>query len=1292
MGGGFPMIDTQNFRLLLTHLGFQQDHNSVTPLWRYHFSAHNFELGVDFGKEEIIYPESHGFKVHQRQTCNFSAAENTVVLECVYRLLSKGYQPEHIELEPEWSLGHGGKSGRADILVRNQQGAALLIIECKTAGREFDKAWKDTLADGAQLISYVEQEKATQFICLYASEFDTKVDKENKVGELKISQRVISVKDNLQILQENATALSFQAATNAKERFKVWKETYQQEYTETGIFEDNIQPYQIGKNKYTLADDTKPLDAFNIKGAYHRFRTILRKHNVSRRENAFEVLVNLFVCKIVDESENPNDLKFYWKGIAYDNYFDLVDRLQSLYKTGMNQFLDQDIVYVSNDDIEKAFWPLYNERSAIKKEIKKLFRQLKFFKGLDFEFIKVFNQPYFDKNAKILIEVIQMWQNLRLTGSSQNQFLGDMFEYFLDNGIKQSEGQFFTPVPVCKFIVSALPLEQLIENNQEPLKAIDYACGSGHFLTEYASQLPELLQNIKQQNDIRSWYKQIYGIEKEDRLAKVAKVSAFMYGFNDIQILEADALVRHTDILEAAYNILVANPPFAVEDFLQTVPEEERERYTLLKSVSDLGNKNVQCFFLERAQQLLKPGGVLGIIVPSSILSNTDGMHVATREILLKYFDFVAITELGGNTFGKTGTNTVVLFLRRKAQRPEPAEHFLNRTLDFFESWGNELYRDNSDRYNDLNTVRSYCTHINLDFDAYQTLLTAVPNDTLLATELFQDYRRTFDESNNIKKWRASKEFIKKSPTEQNTELNARFLKYCREIEQKKLYYYLLAYHNPTPVLLIKGPSDNKAQQQFLGYEWSGAKGQEGIRYFGGDSAKDIITPLFDPKDRNNADKLSTLVRQNFEGSLLSIPVDLENYATQANLVDLLDFSSGGFFSIISLTPKNTLTLITKWPIFRLDDLMSIGRGASPRPIKNFITADLNGVSWIKIGDVATGEKFITKTEERITHEGAAQSRPVKSGDFILSNSMSFGRPYIVKIDGCIHDGWLLLSDFDSRLDKNYLYEILNYEDTQAQFQQQAGGSVVQNLNTSRVKSVKIPLPPLNIQQQIVAECETLDKEVEQAKNKIDGAYQATENILIGLEGKNTCRLTDVVKINPSKAEIKHFQDDTLISFVEMASVSEKGIINHKVDRSLKELRKGSYTYFAENDVIIAKITPCMENGKCALATGLTNGIAFGSTEFHVFRVTNAINSHFLFALLNRKMIRKTAEQHFTGSSGHRRVPAAFYENLQIPVPSIAEQQIVITEIKNLEHIIYKNQIIIDTAPAQKQAILKKYL
>ena len=247
-------------------------------------------------------------------------------------------------------------------------------------------------------------------------------------------------------------------ATNVKDRFAVWHNTYKLSHTAGGIFEGNIQAYQIGKKNYTLTDDTKAIDAIDKEGKYHQFRTILRKHNIARRENAFEVLVNLFLCKLVDEEDNKTDLKFYWKGPAYDNYFDFVDRLQDLYQKGMRKFLNEKISYISNEQIDDAFWTVKNKRNATKQQIQAYFRELKFFTNSAFSFIDTHNEELFNKNTEVLSEIVEMWQGLRLKTDDQNQFLGDMFEFFLDNSIKQTEGQFFTPLPICKFIVASLPL------------------------------------------------------------------------------------------------------------------------------------------------------------------------------------------------------------------------------------------------------------------------------------------------------------------------------------------------------------------------------------------------------------------------------------------------------------------------------------------------------------------------------------------------------------------------------------------------------------------------------------------------------------------------------------------------------------------------------------------------------------------------------------------------------------------------------------------------------------------
>jgi len=175
------MINKDNFKALLINLGFEEKGSIFTK----NFNSGCY-LGADFKKGELQYPESDGLTINERQTCNFSSAENAVVFECVHKLLEKRYKPEHIELEPKWKLGHGASGGRADILVKDQNEKPLLIIECKTYGKEFSKAWKETLDDGGQLFSYAQQIAETEFLCLYASEFDA------KQSQLLIDQRIIS--------------------------------------------------------------------------------------------------------------------------------------------------------------------------------------------------------------------------------------------------------------------------------------------------------------------------------------------------------------------------------------------------------------------------------------------------------------------------------------------------------------------------------------------------------------------------------------------------------------------------------------------------------------------------------------------------------------------------------------------------------------------------------------------------------------------------------------------------------------------------------------------------------------------------------------------------------------------------------------------------------------------------------------------------------------------------------------------------------------------------------------------
>ena len=173
-------------------------------------------------------------------------------------------------------------------------------------------------------------------------------------------------------------------------------------------------------------------------------------------------------------------------------------------------------------------------------------------------------------------------------------------------------------------------------------------------------------------------------------------------------------------------------------------------------------------------------------------------------------------------------------------------------------------------------------------------------------------------------------------------------------------------------------------------------------------------------------------------------------------------------------------SLPKSWFWTRFASVAYICRGGSPRPIANYITENLDGINWIKIGDTKGVLKYIETTKEKILPEGLKMSRLVKPGDFILSNSMSFGKPYLMKTTGCIHDGWLLIREVEAALDKDFLYHMLSSPYVYSSFKESAAGGVVQNLNIEKVRQTLIPIPPIEEQREIVRVVEILFKEVEQ--------------------------------------------------------------------------------------------------------------------------------------------------------------------------------------------------------------------
>ena len=178
-----------------------------------------------------------------------------------------------------------------------------------------------------------------------------------------------------------------------------------------------------------------------------------------------------------------------------------------------------------------------------------------------------------------------------------------------------------------------------------------------------------------------------------------------------------------------------------------------------------------------------------------------------------------------------------------------------------------------------------------------------------------------------------------------------------------------------------------------------------------------------------------------------------------------------------------------KWKSNKLGNICEIARGGSPRPIKSYLTTDSDGVNWIKIGDAEVGGKYIDSTKEKIKKSGVKFSRYVEEGDFLLSNSMSFGRPYILRTNGCIHDGWLVLKGYQDTFTQDFLYYLLSSPSVMYQFEDAARGSTVRNLNTDIVSNVIVPIPPFEEQERLV-------QIFEEEFSKIEVVIKNTENTL----------------------------------------------------------------------------------------------------------------------------------------------------------------------------------------------------
>lgn len=1236
-----------NNKSLIQKLGFTPKENA-SDVYSKKYTGDYF-LEIDFDKQTFYFGGK--IKIQGKDFQNITKQEDWVVFECVNRLLVTGYKPENISLEKVYPSGHG-TSGRLDICVTREDGSEYLLIECKTYGKEFDKEFTRIKKDGGQLFTYFKFSNKADLIMLYASQL--------LEDEIIYRNEIVKIKDEYRI-------------GDVKEFFNSWDKNTKHQ----GVWEN--PPYDF-KSKIFTKNDLEELNESVSTKIFHEFASILRKHSVSDKPNAFNKIFNLFLAKLYDEAKRENDrLDFHWR--EDDNAVDFQVRLINLHKDGLFAFLQKEIEGIDEKDFKA------NSPEELLEKKKKV---LKFNNILAIK--EVIDDASFEENQRVLKDVVKLLEKYQIRYPRKQQHLSDFFEKLLTTGLKQEVGQYFTPPPITKFIVRSLPIKQMIEkevNKEAPeLPAmIDYAAGSGHFITEAMEEYQDIINAFtdddvknfypKSKKQLKSWQadpyewasKYVYGIEKDYRLVKVAKVGCYFYGDGVAQVIHGDGLdsfktsktykgllkenTNLEDSTKAKFSLILSNPPYSVSDCKDDLEYIGAQNdFTLYPYLSD-NSDDIECLFVERTKHLLKDDGIAAIVLPSSIL-NTKGIQSKAREIILYYFDIVAIVELGKSTFMATPTETVILFLKR---RNNNLISDWKTSIDTFF----EVFQDITIN-GIVSPVSKYIEYVwgKVSFNDYITLLRKSPNEIIKKHELYNEYRGKI-------KFKDEKDFFET----------------LISIEKTKLLYYIISFKQK--IVLVK-TGKKEEEKRFLGYEFSSRRGAEGMHPVQKGKSINDCTKLYNSTNIEDYTKASTYIHKALEGNFnFDIENSIKKNVFKQELVDLLNFDRTEFENSISTTIKKKVNINSKWNIVRIGSFVDLQNGFAFKSSDyvqksntlNFRQANirLNGILDLSHKKTYLPDDFSNKYKDYI----------LENGDVVIAmtdmnNELNLlAIPTIFKNET---DETYLLNqrvgkfiNFDlEKINPIYLNSILKSIKTREQLKQLGFGSIQYNLSKEDLLNFKIALPPLAIQKKIVSEIEVIEAKENKVKEEIEKNREVILNLYNQAESKadKIIRLSDenVFQVSIGKRVLKNeFVVNGKIPVYSANVIEPFG----KIDKLLiKDFSKPSVLWGIDGDWMVnhlPKDYPFYPTDHCG-----------------VLRVKdNSVNEKYLAFILEKE--GKAFEFSRTKRASIDRI-----QGIKINVPPLSLQQKIVSEIEKIEEQIKLLEKELSGIPKQKEEILKKYL
>ncbi|REJ54934.1 MAG: N-6 DNA methylase [Microcystis aeruginosa DA14] len=842
---------------------------------------------------------------------------------------------------------------------------------------------------------------------------------------------------------------------------------------------------------------------------------------------------------------------------------------------------------------------------------------------------------------------------------------GRAFETFMGSFFRGDFGQYFTPRPIVKFIVDVLPI-------QHNSLVLDTSCGSGGFLlhalekvrTEADEYYPNYKTDPKEYNKhYQHWHNfaqsNLFGIEINEQIARVAKMNMIIHDDGHTNVIAADGLRDSEDLIKRTENkgftynrfdFVITNPPFG--SVIKQTEQAYISQYSFaMKAVDWLNPKSrtterdsqsTEVLFLEQCHRFLKEGGYLAMVVPDGILTNSSLQYV--REGIEEKYRIVAVVSMPQTAFSATGAGvkSSVLFLKKYSQAVTESIQQAKLALQDQIKQGNDylklLDKIENNKKRHLKELRGFDNAQNLSGKA------------LTDSELYKEWKKSVTAEYNDQI-----EALKESLSDQ-----------YGEEKQKVIEDY--------PIFM--------AIAEDIGYDATGKPTNNNELDFIGQELARFIESIESGKDV----------------FFLSLDVD-KTRTFLVNCIDLNERLDPLYYKSIK---GELIANKTKYDVKKLADVAFLSRGRfsfRPRNDPRFYNGQY---PFIQTGDVVTASETHGDIQynQTLNEEGLKVSKLFQPNIILITIAANIGDTAILRYSACFPDSVVAIKPKNNNLSVDYLNYYLKY--VKSYLVDLAPQSAQKNINLQQLSPTPVVIPPKEIQDKIVAKMDDAYAAKKQKELEAQRLLDSIDDYLLGELGielpepeENTIqnrifirnlrevsgdrfdapahqkelllpstsfpmeKLKNCVFINPLTL-FKGTKKDMQVTFIPMENVS--AIYGEADTSQVGNIEESNgYTRFLENDLIWAKITPCMQNGKSAVVSNLVNGIGFGSTEFHVFRAKTDIDIKYIYALLRLKILRNYAILYFSGSVGHQRVSDEFFKKLLIPLPPL-EKQIEISE------------------------------